>query len=164
MRTPGLRTAAALAAVALGGAGCNSGTSSAAEGAEKADAPVQVQEVAGSDVKQVTLTAQAARRLDIQTVAVAAATGRPGAAGGTAPNSPAATLVPYSAVVYAADGTTWLYTVPRPLTYVRTKVAVASVGGAQGTEATLSAGPPVGTTVVSTGVVELYGAELGVGK
>ena len=34
----------------------------------------------------------------------------------------------------------------------------------QGPEATLSAGPQVGTAIVSTGVIELYGAELGVGK
>ena len=41
---------------------------------------------------------------------------------------------------------------------------MANVGGDQGTTAWLSAGPPVGTTVVTVGVPELYGAELGVGK
>ena len=37
-------------------------------------------------------------------------------------------------------------------------------GRSEGTEAVLSGGPPVGTTVVSIGVIELWGAELGVGK
>jgi hypothetical protein len=47
------------------------------------------------------------------------------------------------------------------LTYVREKVVIASVGR---TDAVLAEGPPVGTTVVLTGLIELYGAELGIGK
>jgi hypothetical protein len=41
---------------------------------------------------------------------------------------------------------------------------VANVGGADGTEAFLSEGPAVGTTVVTIGAVELYGAEIGVSE
>jgi hypothetical protein len=50
------------------------------------------------------------------------------------------------------------------LTYVREKVVVASVRGVGGNEAVLSMGPPAGTEIVTTGVIELYGAELGVGE
>ena len=74
------------------------------------------------------------------------------------------TVVPHSAIVYDPKGVTWVYTVPEPLTYVRAKVVVETVGGSKGTEAVLSGGLPVGTTVVTEGVIELYGAELGVGK
>ena len=139
--------AAALVGLAIAVAGC-AGTTTAAT--TKAPSPAKVQAVPGKDVKSVTLTEQANRRLAIETVAVAAA------ASGTS--------VPYSAVVYSADGKTWVYTVTQPLTYVREAVTVANVGGSDGTVAFLSAGPPAGTTVVKTGVPELYGAELGVGK
>ncbi len=148
-------TAVALIALGLGVAGCGSGQSNKVA----AEPPAKVEAIAGVSVKKVTLTEQAARRLGLQTVALAPAF----AAGTTAPAG-VATVVPYSAVLYAPDGSTWVYTIPQPLTYVREKVTVATVGGANGTAAMLSAGPPVGTTVVSVGVVELYGAELGVGK
>jgi hypothetical protein len=143
----GNRLAAALIALGLAVAGC-AGTTSAAP--EKAASPAKVEAVPGKDVKSVTLTEQADKRLGVETVAVAAA------ASGTS--------VPYSAVVYSADGNAWVYTVSKPRTYLREKVTVANVGGPNGTDAFLSAGPAVGTTVVKTGVPELYGAELGVGK
>ena len=58
-------------------------------------------------------------------------------------------------------GVTWVYTMPQPLTFIRQKVVLVKVSGP---DATLSEGPPVGTAVVTKGVAELYGAELGVGK
>jgi hypothetical protein len=67
-------------------------------------------------------------------------------------------------VVYTPDGNTWVYTVTGPRQYVREQVTVANVGGTAGSEAFLSSGPAEGTTIVKTGVIELYGAELGVGK
>jgi len=164
MRTPGddptrgrgRRMAVVLVAVGLAVAGCAPDTLKADPG-EKV-VPAKVEKIAGKDVKKVTLTEQAAKRLGVQTVTVATA---PGSPGGQA--SAQTTVVPYAAVLYAPDGTTWVYTVTQPLTYVREKVAIATVGGARGDEAVLSAGPPAGTTVVSTGVIEIYGAELGVG-
>jgi hypothetical protein len=118
-------------------------------------------------VKSIRLTRQASDRIGIEAVmvrdvpaATPSAVRRPGRGSGAAARQK---IVPYSAVLYDPAGVTWVYTVPRPLTYVRQKVVVATVGGASGTEAILSTGPPAGTTVVATGVVELYGAELGVG-
>ena len=138
-----------LIAVGLGLAGCSGGSDGAGAAVDTSAASV-VQDMPGTDVKQVTLTAQAAQRLGIQTVTV----------GGSAP----AFVVPYAAVMYAPDGSTWVYTVRQPLTYVREKVAVQVVRGAKGDEAVLSQAPPAGTTIVSTGVVELYGTELGIGS
>jgi hypothetical protein len=137
-----------VAVVALGLAGCSAGEVTSTEGA---DAPgVELAPVPGTDVQSVTLSERAAARLGIETVAITAA--------------PQGLAVPYSAVLYGADGSAWVYTVIRPLTYVRAKVVVANVGGAAGTDALLSQGPAAGTTVVKTGVDELYGAEVGVGE
>jgi uncharacterized iron-regulated membrane protein len=138
-----------LIAIGLSLAGCSRSPAEAGSGVEGAAESV-VQALPGTDVKQVTLTARATQRLGIKTVAVGA--------------SASAIVVPYSAVLYAPDGSTWVYTVRRPLTYVREKVAVVVVRGAKGDEAVLSQAPSVGTPIVSTGVVELYGTELGVGS
>jgi hypothetical protein len=136
-----------LVALGIGLAGCSRGTPATAV---DTTAESTVQDLPGTSVKQVTLTEHAAQRLGIRTVNVT----------GSVP----ATVVPYSAVLYAPDGSTWVFTVPKPLTYVRQRVTVQVVQGAEGDQAVLSDGPPVGTTVVSTGVVELYGTELGLGE
>jgi hypothetical protein len=133
--------------VGLGLSGCTKPAQSASS--QKAT-HVKVEAVAGSTVKKVTLTEQANTRLGIKTSTITAA--------GTS------TVVPYSAVLYDPSGGTWVFTVPQALTYVREKVVVATVGGAGGTEARLTTSPAAGTTIVTTGVIELYGAELGVGK
>ena len=145
---------------ALGLAGCSEAAPSS-PGDEKA-VPAKVETIPNQDVKKVTLTEQAAQRTGVETIAIAAAPAALLPAG--ARPSPSMTVVPYSAILYSSDGETWLYTVPQPLTYVRAKVVVASVGGSGGTQAVLSAGPPSGTTVVTKGVIELYGAETGIGK
>jgi hypothetical protein len=152
MRSQGRWFAAALVTAGLALAGCTTDTSSGASagGATAGNGPAKVESIAGKEVKKITLTEQAAKRLDIQTTVVAAA--------GTS-----MTVVPYAAVLYDPDGGTWVYTNPAPLTYVREKVVVAKIGGTDGSQAFLSQGPPVGTRVVVTGAIELYGAELGVG-
>jgi hypothetical protein len=132
-------TAALLLAACLALAGCRSEPAVAT--AENGHA--RVESIAGSEVKRVTLSQQAVHRLGIQTVPVQAKT------------------VPYSAVIYDTTGTAWVYTVPQPLTFVREKVDVATVGA---TDATFWTGPAVGTLVVVTGAAELFGAELGVGQ
>jgi hypothetical protein len=58
------------------------------------------------------------------------------------------------------NGQAWVYTMPQPLTYVRHRVTVDYV---EGDRAVLSDGPPPGTAIVTDGVAELYGIELGVG-
>jgi hypothetical protein len=140
--------------LAVGGCSASDG---AADTEVNTTADSQVQDVPGGHLKQIRLTPHAVARLGIRTVTV----GRP-----LAPTAPAArpvTVVPYSAVLYAPDGSTWVYTVPQPLTYVRQQVVVTAVRGAKGDQAYLSTAPPAGTTIVSVGVVELYGTELGIG-
>jgi hypothetical protein len=144
--------------------GCSPPTSDAGGPPEE---PAVIGKADRNGVKTVKLTRQASDRLGIETVLVRDAPDstppngrRPAQGTSTAVRQK---VVPYSAVLYDPQGVTWVYAVPRPLTYVRLKVVVETVGGAGGTEALLSTGPPAGTTVVSIGVVELYGAELGVG-
>ncbi|MFE9691613.1 efflux RND transporter permease subunit [Micromonospora sp. NPDC005806] len=153
MRHSGRWVAAILLTLAAAAA-CTAPASTTSSGHK--ESPATVEAIPGSDVKKVTLTEQAARRVGIATVTIGAAQAAP-------PGGPA-TVVPYSAVLYDPNGVTWVYTAPQPLTYVREKVVVATVGGARGTDAFLSQAPPAGTSIVTTGVIELWGAELGVGK
>ena len=144
MRWRNLAVAAALMVAALPLAGCQGGEEEAAAGPE----PAHLEAVEGSDdLYEITLTADAAERLDIHTAAVDRANrGR--------------LVVPYSALVYETDGTTWVYTTRADLTFVRAEVVVESIDG---NRALLSEGPPAGTQVVTVGVAELFGAEHGVG-
>jgi hypothetical protein len=106
-------------------------------------------EVAGatSPPGQVTLSAHAAERLGIETKPV-----ERGQAGRT--------TVPYAAVLYDAHGDTFVYTNPDQLVYVRTQVKIERIDGEV---ALLLDGPPSGTSVVTVGLAELFGAETGVG-
>jgi hypothetical protein len=115
------------------------------EAAASKNEPAKVEPVAGTDLNRIILTAEAAERLDIQTVPVRTVEGE--------------TVVPYSAVVYEPDGETWTYTRPEALTFVRHSITIDRIAG---DEAFLSAGPEPGTEVVTVGVAELYGTELGV--
>ena len=157
MRNGGQWAAVAALVLSVGLTGCGASRTTTSASSEQ---PAQVETISGKNVKQVTLTDQAVKRLGIETTTVAAASQD---AAGAAPAAPM-TTVPYSSVIYSADGAAWVYTVPSPRTYIREKVVVANVGGDGGSVAWLSAGPAVGTAVVTVGVSELYGAELGVGK
>jgi hypothetical protein len=150
-RDPRRRTTLWVAAVLLLGllsvAGCQGGD----EDAAAADEPAKVEPVEGSDgLSQVTLTAEAAERIDLQTAVVR--TEGEGAA--------ERTIVPYSAIVYETDGETWVYTSTDDLSFVREHVGVQEIDGDR---AVLSEGPPAGTEVVTVGVAELFGAEHGIG-
>ena len=65
-------------------------------------------------------------------------------------------MVPYAALLYDASGKTWVYTNPAPRVYQRQAVTVAKVEGGM---VTATAGPAVGTAVVTVGAAELFGAE-----
>ncbi len=121
-------------------------TSGNGDSASKKSRPAQVAAIDGSKVKQLTLTEKAAKRLDIQTGEVAEGSGK--------------LTTPYSSVVYDPGGDTWVYTVPKPLTYVRQKIVVETISG---DKAYLKSGPTPGTSVVTVGVAELYGTEKGLG-
>ena len=100
----------------------------------------------GFGISQITLLPKAARRLDIQTAEIRK-------------NPLGKKVAPYSSIIYDLDGDTWVYTVSAPLTYVRVGVVVELINGDY---AYLTEGPPAGTQVVTVGVPELYGAEMGV--
>ena len=112
--------------------------------------PARVEPI-GQDLSRVILTAEAAKRLGIEPAPVSNAQ-----VGGTQRE-----VVPYAAVYYDLNGATWVYTNPSPLTYVRASITVDPITGDM---AVLSKGPPVGTSVVTVGATELYGAEFGVGQ
>ena len=108
--------------------------------------PAVVEAVEGSAVRQVTLTEDAEHRLGIATAAVQTS-------GGNA-------VVPTAAVLYDANGKTWVFTNPRAHVYIRAEVGIDEI---KGDSTVLSAGPPADTLVVTVGVAELFGAESGVG-
>jgi hypothetical protein len=138
---------AALIVVALALTGC-SDTSAKDEGGSSDVATVEP--IEGSDVARVTLSEDAARRLDITTAPIAAL------GGGTA-----RTAMPYAAVLYDPNGDTWAYTNPEPLVFVRSPITVVTIDG---NRAVLSAGPAAGTQVVTVGAAELLGTEYEVGE
>lgn len=105
--------------------------------------PVKLEPIDGTDFKRVILTDKAAQRLNIQVAEV----------GGES--------IPYAAVIYDTEGKTWVYTNPAPLTFVRAPIVVDRI---EGDLAILSQGLDSGTSVVTLGVSELYGAETGVSK
>jgi hypothetical protein len=139
------------AAVLLLGVLSVAGCTGEDEDAGAADEPAKVEPVEGSDgLSQVTLTAEAAERIDLQTAVVR--TEGEGAAEHT--------IVPYSAIVYETDGETWVYTSTDDLSFVREHIEVEEI---EGNRAVLSEGPAAGTEVVTVGVAELFGAENGIG-
>jgi hypothetical protein len=116
--------------------------------------PALVEEIEGSEFNSVTLTEQAAGRLGIQSEPI-----REEDVDGTM-----MMVMPYSAVLYGLNGETWAY-VRNPgadsRVFSREPVTVERI---EGGIAILSAGPPVGTEVVTVGAAELFGADTGVGK
>ncbi len=114
--------------------------------------PATVEPIEGSDVARVTLSPDAAKRLDVQTAQVRGLRG----VGGGKPRM----AIPYAAVLYDPNGDTWTYTNPEPLVFIRSPIFVDHI---QGSEAVLSSGPPPGTEVVTVGASELLGVEYHVG-
>jgi hypothetical protein len=115
--------------------------------AEEAQPPAVAKQIKGTGVTQVTLTAEAAKRLGVRTVAV-----RSNGAG------TARTVIPYNAVLYDPNGETWTYTNPKPLVFQRADISVARIDG---NSAVLVTGPRVGTSVVTDGATEIWGVEYG---
>src|SRR4051812_9800286 len=103
--------------------------------------------VHGTNPLEVTVSSEAAARLGIETAAIAAD------AGGHL-------AIPYSAILYDTAGRTWVYEQTDDLVYVRTAVDVDDI---EGDTVRLKSGPAAGTTIVTVGLAELYGAETGVG-
>jgi hypothetical protein len=111
---------------------------------DAAESPAAVEQIKGTELNRVTLTPEAAKRLDVQTA--------------TARSDGERTMIPYSAVLYDPDGQTWTYTSPKRLVFVRKDIRVDRIDG---DSAILAAGPSAGTTVVTVGADELWGVEYG---
>lgn len=135
-----LALAVVLLALVVTAAGCGGSSDSGAS-----EEAATVEQVSGSDAYRITLTPEAAKRLDIQTASV-----EQGANG---------TVVPYGAVFYSPSGDTWAYVSSEPLTFMREPIVVDRI---EGDQAILSKGPAVGTKVATVGVAELFGAESGI--
>jgi hypothetical protein len=100
----------------------------------------------GFGISQITLRPKAASRLDLQT-------------GVIREDESGRKVAPFSSIIYDLDGDAWVYTVTAPLTYVREPIVVERVAQ---DHVYLTDGPPTGTQVVTVGVPELYGTEVGV--
>jgi hypothetical protein len=107
----------------------------------------QIDDIAGSDVKKITMSEEAVERIGVETVPVAAADG-------------GRVQVPSATVLYDQAGRTWVFTEPEHDVFVRQEVTII---GTKGEDTILSTGPTADTPVVTVGVAELYGTELGVG-
>jgi hypothetical protein len=129
------------------------GCAKPADVASTAKEPVTKEKVAGTDLSRLTLDAVAAERIGVRTEPVGAV---PGADGG-----PGRLTVPYGAVLYLETGTTFVYTNPEPLVFVRHPIVVDVI---LGETAVLNEGPAPSTSVVTVGGAELIGIEFGVGK
>ena len=104
--------------------------------------PAKLEPIKGTDVQRVIFDAEAAERVGLKTAPIR--------------QNGQEIVVPYGAVIYDADGNTYAYTSPKPLTFVRWEIDVDRVVG---DSAMLSDGPPVGTEVVTVGAAEVYGTE-----
>jgi len=104
--------------------------------------PAKLEPIKGTDVQRVIFDAEAAERVGLKTAPI-----RQNGQG---------TVIPYDAVIYGADGKTYAYKAPEPLSYVRQEIEIDHVAG---DSVMLSDGPPAGTEVVTVGAAEVYGTE-----
>jgi hypothetical protein len=109
--------------------------------------PAKLQPIKGTDVQRVIFDAQGAKRVGLQTAPIR--------------RNGQGKIMPYAALIYDADGNTYTYTAPEPLTFVRQEIDIDHLDG---DSVVLSAGPPAGTEVVTVGVDEVYGTEFEVAE
>ncbi len=109
--------------------------------------PAKLEPIKGTDVHRVIFDAEGAERVGLQTAPI-----RQNGQG---------KIMPYDALIYDADGKTYTYTAPEPLTFVRQEI---NIDHFDGDSVVLSDGPPVGTEVVTVGVDEVYGTEFEVAE
>ena len=139
--TPG-RVGLALAAVLTLGSALAGCVGNPVE-ATPAQEPVVVEHAEDSEIGRLSMTEQGADRLGLETSPVTA-----DASGGL--------RIPYAALLYLADGSTWVYAETDELVFERAAVSVVRV---EGDSVLLSSGPEPGTDVVVIGAAELLGAE-----
>jgi type IV pilus biogenesis protein CpaD/CtpE len=137
--------AAVCAALLFSLNGCAQPTAVAVSASE---APAKVEKNATTGIARITLSQRAIDRLELRTDTVKAADG-------------ASVVIPYAALLYDAQGKTWVYANTAPRVYERQAVTVTKV---EAGAVTASAGPAVGTAVVTVAAAELFGAEFVTGK
>jgi hypothetical protein len=116
---------------------------------DSTDKAATVEPIPGTDLARIILSQDAAQRIGLQTSPVLATV-----------NAGKQTLViPYAAIFYDPSGATWAYVATQPLVFVREAITVTAITG---DVATLSAGPAVDAQVVTVGLAQLYGTEVGV--
>lgn len=108
--------------------------------------PAKVEATGDAGFSRLTLTERAVERLGIELAEVMAA------GDGLA--------APYGALLYDAQGGTWVYVSPQPNVFQRAAVEVERI---EGDTLYLRSGPAVGTRVVIVGAAELHGAEFEIG-
>lgn len=145
MQQPSRLMIACLVAAALPLTGCDNQIS-LVKAEQAAAPPASVHPTAVQGINRITLTAKAAQRLGIQVEATKA--------------SPQGVVVPYSALLYEASGSEWVYTNPEPQVFKRMAVKVDRIDG---DKMYLSQGPAQGTEVVTVGAAELFGTEFEIG-
>lgn len=179
-RRTGLAAVVAVAVLGAGLAGCGKAPEKEGSLGGQDAQPAKLVAVPGSTLHQVILTPEAVKQVGIETTPVVpaptavapttqAAAGEPTPAPAPAPSmspstsAPASVMevIPVTAVIYDPDGASWTYTIPADRTYLRVPITVDHIDGA---DAFLSAGPAIGTPVVSQGASELLGVEYGVGE
>lgn len=121
----------------------------AAQAESASEAPAKVEKNATTGIARITLSERAIERLELVTDTVKPA---PGGAG---------LILPYAALLYDPQGKTWVYTNTEPRVFERQAVTVTKV---EAGTVTASAGPAVGTPVVTVAAPELFGAEFVTGK
>jgi hypothetical protein len=104
--------------------------------------PYKVEPIEGSDIQRVTMADETAALVPVETATVS--------------RNGKQKVVPHLAVIYNPDGGAFVYTKPKPQTYIRAPIEVDRVVGDR---AVLSKGPSAGTTVVTTGAAELLATE-----
>ncbi len=104
--------------------------------------PATLTEIEGMPNKEVTFTKRAMERIGVESKPI-----------GDAPDG---RVVPYSALVYEPDGSTWVFTETKPGSFLRVPITVVNI---RANEVVISDGPASGTLVATVGVSELFGAE-----
>ena len=136
-------TAALLLAAGAGSTACQG-----ASGAEPEDAiaaAASVEPAADGGPARLHLTEESVLRLGLETTPVE----------GTA----AALAVPYAAVVYDAEGASWVFVEVEDRVYQRASITITAI---EGDDVGLSDGPPPGAEVVTVAAAELVGVEAGI--
>lgn len=104
--------------------------------------PYKSEPIKGTDLNRVTMADETAGLIPVKTMSVRRDGKRK--------------VVPHLALIYNPDGDAFVYTKPKPQTYIRAPVEVVDVAGDR---AVLSDGPPAGATIVTLGAAELLATE-----